>query len=99
MKFLCTCGADVFDVGDYRGHMVAADALERLLEMVDAAIEGHGPRTAQARAMQVRQAAVKAFRPAWQCHACSRLFVDGDDKQLMEWVAAGDAAKTRLFGT
>jgi hypothetical protein len=94
MKFTCTCGAHVFDVGTYRGHLISATALDEVLALMDTAIETRSGLQSDAAAMKVRQALAAALTSAWQCRSCGRLYTDSADGRVQGWKPEGPVAPT-----
>jgi hypothetical protein len=99
MKITCACGATIFDLGSYRGHLLSDAALQTMLEAIDGAIESRLPLSAQARCMQARMAVSAALRAAWQCSACGRLYISAEGGALQEWQPAGDGPAAPLFSS
>lgn len=97
MKIACRCGCTILDHGSYKGHLIADEDLNAVLDAIDSAIERPNNASADARCMQVRQLINSVLRPAWQCRACGRLYTSREGRDLSEWAPAQQGSAINLF--
>lgn len=88
MKILCHCGATILDQTDalpHKAHVIPDQVWFDLLDEIDVRVIDSlaaGRLDAESAKMQVRILIGDARRSAYECTACGRLFVSGQDHQL-----------------
>jgi hypothetical protein len=85
MKFPCPCGHEIYDGPDQNpniGHLIPDQDWFRLLDSIDAAIEGHHPtaKDKEAACMSVRYLIGDISRRIWQCSECGRLWINDRER-------------------
>ncbi len=101
MKIVCECGALIVDQSDclpHKAHFIADQEWDGLFEAIDAVVQqaGLGANSDEAICMRVRELIGRASRPAWQCAACGRLYLD-DLPELRPFVPASAAVPKDVF--
>jgi len=101
MKFRCPCGHQIYDGPDQNpniGHLIPDQEWFRLLDAIDAAIEGHhaSGKDKEAACMSVRSLIGDVSRRIWQCSECGRLWINDRARQQQEFTPVAEAAKNIL---
>lgn len=102
MKFICTCGATVYDHGGeqaHKAHVIADQDWFAMLDALDEAIEATSPAAIarEAACMHVRALLGKLSRPAWQCAACGRVHLHDAGDSLHSFTPEHQSKEVRLF--
>jgi hypothetical protein len=103
MKYSCPCGHLIYDGPDQNpniGHLIPDQDWFRLLDAIDAAIEGDHPnaKDKESACMSLRSLAGTIARPMWQCPECGRLWILDHECKRREFAPATDASKDILRG-
>jgi hypothetical protein len=103
MFISCACGEKIHDNTDFmswKAHLLPDQQWEELFDIVDSALET--PDKAARREeiqVQVRNKIHKLFRSAWECVACSRLYIENKGGELLCYAPQGsDAPQYILSG-
>ncbi len=95
MKITCRCGALIPDQTDslpHKAHVIADEAWHGLLDRLDADVVDRlaaGRLSADGAAMVARMLLSEAARPAYECPACGRLYVDDPQGALQSYAPEG----------
>jgi ribosomal protein L37AE/L43A len=103
MKLPCPCGHEIYDGPDQNpniGHLIPDQDWFRLLDTIDAAIEGHHPtaKDKEAACMSVRCLIGDISRRIWQCSECGRLWINDRERQQQGFTPVTEAGKKILRG-
>jgi hypothetical protein len=104
MKFICTCGATIYDHGGEqanKAHVVADQDWFGMIDAIDEAIESTGLTATEREAacMHVRALLGKLSRPAWQCAECGRVHLHDAQDSLHGFAPELQSAPVRLFAS
>jgi hypothetical protein len=103
MKYTCPCGHEIYDGPDKNpnlGHLIPDQDWFRLLDAIDAAIEGHHPtaKDKEAACMGLRYLIGDISRRIWQCSECGRLWINDRERRRQEFAPTTEAGKQILRG-
>jgi hypothetical protein len=103
MKFHCPCGHEIYDGPDQNrniGHLIPDQDWFRLLDAIDAAIEGDHPtsKDKEAACMSVRYLIGDISRRIWQCSECGRLWINDLERKQQEFSPVTEAGNKILRG-
>ena len=101
MKFPCPCGGQIYDGPDRnpnKGHLVPDQDWFRLLDAIDAAIEGDHPtaKDKEAACMSLRNLISDLSYSIWQCSDCGQIWIDDREHLQQDFIPATEAGKKIL---
>ena len=88
MKIKCDCGYVIVDQTDYlknKGHLISDTQWFDFWDSIDEAIEksGNSAKAKEEACMQLRKQ--NLFKTLWECQNCGKLFVDGENGDLVTY--------------
>lgn len=95
MKFLCSCGELIRDQSDYLSHKAGLVADEDIFDLHDVIDEIVADSADDPDAVGRRTGGF--WRALYQCPACGRLFVSGEDGELHEFIPASSSTPRNLL--
>ena len=103
MKYDCPCGHLIYDGPDENpdlAHLIPDQDWFRLLDAIDAAVEGSHPtaKDRDAACMSVRRLIGDLSRPVWQCPECGRLWIADLECRRQEFAPVSKDGKRILRG-
>ena len=103
MKIGCACGALIHDGGDGlpgKAHIIPDVSLFPLMDAFDDVLLQHCSTATEREAActHLRQLLIKATRPAWQCAACGRLYIDDADRKTNVFAPEGTSFRLVFVG-
>src|SRR5262245_55926819 len=102
MRLRCPCGASIPDITDnlsYQAHFVADQDCGDYWDAIEAAVLRPAASEEERRAAfaLVRRLICEAYRPAWVCRGCGRLFIYDQRDRLQQFVPAPEVSAQDLF--